>query len=123
VGGERGQQPEQRLREAEPVADPVEPARERRRREERDEERDEEERDCERGGNRLTSLPTSLPGTPWLVARILREGQLPVRLEIGHAHADEPERPRPVAQCSVEECAGELADRLRVVDARGDRGR
>jgi hypothetical protein len=64
VGGERRQQPEQRLREAEPVADPVEPARERRRREERDDERDEEERNRERGGNRLTSLPTSLPGAP-----------------------------------------------------------
>ena len=62
VGREGGEQPEQRLRHAEPQANVVEPAREHRGRGKHQRDRSDEEGGGEGRRHRLT--PTSLPGTP-----------------------------------------------------------
>jgi hypothetical protein len=62
VGGQRGEEAEQRLGQAEAQADVVEPLREQRRRGQHHGDRDDEDGD---GGRRRHGwTPTSLPGTP-----------------------------------------------------------
>ena len=71
VGGECGEQPDERLREADPRPDVVEPVGEQGGRRQRDRDREAEERDCQGWADGDFSFaaddgsPTSLPGTPW----------------------------------------------------------
>src|SRR5205823_13871826 len=76
-----------------------------------------------RPAGRRRRAPAALP-TRARTARS-REPELELRVlgEAGDADADEPQRPRPVAQRAVEEAARELADPLRVVGAGGQRRR
>src|SRR5437588_1840379 len=68
VGGQRGEQPDQRLGKAEPHAEPVEAAGEQLRRRQCDDQREDEQRNGEKGrhlsAGSAARAPTRLPGSP-----------------------------------------------------------
>src|SRR5579859_7493568 len=53
----------------------------------------------------------------------VRDGELAERLEVRDTDAHQAQRARAVTEGAVEELAGEVADRLRVVDSGWERGR